>query len=313
VRAETPSGESVECHGSVVLATSGFDHDAQLVKKHWGLEDYASMAPSTLEGDGIRLAQSAGAAILHVPGRYAPIVPGYRTDTVGSGYAFAQEHSLPHTFIVDSTASRFADDASYWVLVHAALDPEDQHVPLYMVWDEQHHQRYGLGQTPPGGEYPADLVSSASTLRELGELLGLDGETLERTAATFNEHAARGEDPDFGRGTKYTWQVFGGDPSHPIHPNTAPVEQSPFYGIPLVLGGTGVGMTGVKVDSEGRAVGEDGGIVPGLFAVGSAAAFTSSGSGYNSGMALSRAVTFGYIVAEQLVAQAARVEDRVAG
>jgi 3-oxosteroid 1-dehydrogenase len=35
-------------------------------------------------------------------------------------------------------------------------------------------------------------------------------------------------------------------------------------------------------------------------------------TGYNSGMALSRALTFGYIVAEHLVAQAARVEASVA-
>ena len=154
---------------------------------------------------------------------------------------------------------------------------------------------------------------SAPTLAEVGEKLGLDGEELERTAARFNEHAARGEDPEFGRGTKYAWQVFGGDPAHPIHPNNAPVDQPPFYGLPLVLGGTGVGMTGVSVDAEARALDEDGQVVPGLYAVGSAAAFTSSGSGYNSGMALSRAITFGYVIAGQLAAQTVQADRGVRG
>ena len=50
----------------------------------------------------------------------------------------------------------------------AELDPADRHVPSYLIWDERHHRTYGLGATPPGGDYPEHVVS-ASTLGELGE------------------------------------------------------------------------------------------------------------------------------------------------
>ena len=48
----------------------------------------------------------------------------------------------------------------------------------------------GWATRPPGGDYPAGLVTSAPTLRELGDALGVDGEQLEATAVSFNEHAA---------------------------------------------------------------------------------------------------------------------------
>ena len=46
---------------------------------------------------------------------------------------------------------------------------------------------------------------------------------------------------------------------------------------------------------------EDGSVIPGLYAVGSVAALTTMGSGYNSGFALGRGLTLAYLVAQELV------------
>lgn len=298
-RAETAAGP-VERLGPVVLATSSFDWNPALVHDLLGLApaDFGSLAPDSVRGDGITLARGVGGAIARIPATCVPMVPGWRLPdgTVANG----PEYAMPHAMIVDGAGRRFCND-SYWVdLVPRALDPGDRHLPFFLVVDEQHHRKYGLGSVPPGGEYPAGLVTTAPTLHELGRALGVDGRQLEATAARFNEHAERGEDPDFGRGGVGFVNRFSGDPAHRPNPVLGPVSEPPFHGLRLLLVGTGIGCSGVHADADGHVLDEDGAVIPGLYAVGSCAATTTFGSGYNSGMALSRGLTLAYLVAAEL-------------
>ena len=298
VRAEGPDGV-VERHGPVVLATSTYDWDPELAYEFLGLheDDFGSMAPDSIRGDGIKLARAVGAATGRIPATCVPMVPGWR---LADGFANGPEYAMPHAMIVDVAGRRFCND-SYWVdIVPKALDPADPHLPFFLVWDEQHHRKYGLGTTPPGGEYPQGLVTSASTLRELGTVLGIDGERLEATAARFSEQAAVGSDPDFGRGTVEFVNRFSGDPSHVPSPVLGPITEAPFHGMRLLLLGTAIGSSGVLADGEGRVLADNGLVIPGLYAIGSCAATTTFGSGYNSGMALSRGLTSAYLVSERL-------------
>ena len=300
VRAEGPDGP-IERYGPVVLATSSFDWNPALVEEFLGLEqsNFGSMAPDSIRGDAITLARAVGAAVVKIPATCVPMVPGWRLGP-GAGFGNGPEYAMPHAMIVDRAGRRFCND-SYWVdLVPKALDPADPHIPFFLVVDEQHHRKYGLGDTPPGGDYPDGLVTSASTLRELGAALGIDGEQLEATAASFNEHATRGEDPEFGRGTVEFINRFSGDPDHRPSPVLGPITQPPFHGLRLLLLGTAIGSSGVRIDADGHVLDETGTIIPGLYALGSCAATTTFGSGYNSGMALSRGLTLAYLVSEQL-------------
>ena len=154
---------------------------------------------------------------------------------------------------------------------------------------------------PPGGHYPEGLVTSAPTLAELGAGLGIDGAQLERTAARFSANVSEhGADPDFGRGSVPYVQRFVGDPSNEPNPVLGTIAEPPFHGLRLRFVGTGVGSSGVHVDSEGAVLSESGDRVEGLYAVGSAAALTSSGCGYNSGFALGRGLTHAYLVSGEL-------------
>ncbi|RBY83672.1 3-ketosteroid dehydrogenase [Geodermatophilus sp. TF02-6] len=300
VRAEGPSG-AVEVRGPVVLATSTYDWDPDLVREMVDLdpEDFGSVAPETLRGDGIRLARSVGGAVARIPATSVPMLPGWRSQ-VGTGYGYGPEYAMPHSMIVDRTGRRYCND-SYWVdIVARTLAPGDHHLPFFLVFDDQHRQKYGLAATPPGGDYPAGWITSAPTLRELGDRLGIDGAQLEETAAKFSEHAARGEDPDFGRGTVTYVNRFAGDPRHRPSPVLGPITQPPFHGLRLKFVGTGIGSSGVRIDGDGRVLDESGGPVPGLYAVGSCAALTTTGSGYNSGFALGRGITLAYLVSNEL-------------
>lgn len=300
VRANGPDGP-VELRGPVVLATSTYDWDPELVREMLGLEpeDFGSVAPESLRGDGIKLAQSVGGAIAKIPATSVPILPGWKSQ-VGTGYGYGPEYALPHTIIVDRNGRRYCND-SYWVdIVAKTLAPNDRHLPFFLIWDDQHRQKYGLAATPPGGEYPEGWVTSAPTLRELAAKLGIDGAQLEKTVARFNEFAAKGEDPDFGRGTVTYVNRFAGDPNHKPSPVLGEIVQPPFHGLRLRFVGTGIGSSGVHIDSDGRVLNEQGVPIPGLYAVGSCAALTTTGTGYNSGFALGRGITLAYLVAHEL-------------
>lgn len=304
VRADSPAG-AVELHGPVVLATSTYDWNPELVEEFLGLgpEDFSSLAPTSLTGDGITMARRIGAAVAYVPPTRIPIVPGWssRSDT---GVSNGPEYALPHCLMVDSSGRRFCDD-SYWVtIVRGALNPDDRHLPFFLIWDEQHHRKYGLGLTSPGGEYPAEFVKSADDVASLGERLGIDGVALARTVADFNEHAERGEDPEFGRGSVPFILRFAGDPAHSPSPVLGPLSEPPYYGTRLKFVGTGIGSSGLHADADGHVLGEGGTVIPGLFAVGSVAALTTMGSGYNSGFALGRGLTLAYLIAQELVPHA---------
>jgi 3-oxosteroid 1-dehydrogenase len=78
------------------------------------------------------------------------------------------------------------------------------------------------------------------------------------------------------------------------------VAEPPFHGLRLLWVGTAIGSSGVHIDADGHVLDERGAPIGGLWAVGSCAATTTFGSGYNSGMALSRGLTLAYLVAAEL-------------
>ena len=67
----------VERRGPVVLATSTYDWDPDLVREFLNLEpeDFGSMAPESLRGDAIRLAGAVGGAVVQMPPTTVPLIP----------------------------------------------------------------------------------------------------------------------------------------------------------------------------------------------------------------------------------------------
>jgi hypothetical protein len=96
------------------------------------------------------------------------------------------------------------------------------------------------------------------------------------------------------------------DPDHPHRPFflICDDQHRRKYGLRLRLLGTGIGSTGVRIDGDGHVLTDSGLAVPGLYAVGSCAAATTFGSGYNSGFALGRGLTLAYLVAREVGRQA---------
>ena len=118
VRAAGPDGERVE-HGPVVLATSSYDWDAELVGELLGIEpeNFGSVAPRSLRATGSSWSAPSAATSPRSPPPPSPMLPGWPDDNE-PGYTYGPEYALPGAIMVDRAGRRFCDD-SYWVsIVH---------------------------------------------------------------------------------------------------------------------------------------------------------------------------------------------------
>ncbi|MEY4266820.1 MAG: hypothetical protein RIS90_1355 [Pseudomonadota bacterium] len=306
VRCQGPGG-SVTVPGTVILATGAHDWSTEYSERFTGIPaaDGGSVTPDTVRGDAMRLAAAVGAEVRALPAWAAPVLPGYRLDQTAfagdTGYRACFEHCLPHTFLVNQLGQRFCDDSFHSDIVARALQPDAHgrpaHLPIFMVWDDNHHAKYGLGRAMPGAPYPEGLVTSAPTLAELARQLGIDPAGLVATAERFNAMAQSGTDVDFGRGANLSVRRFRGDWNHQPNPNMAPVALAPFHGMRMRLLNTGIAAGGVRTDGNAQALRADGSVIDGVYVVGEASARAAAGVGYNSGYSLSRAMAFGWIAA----------------
>jgi succinate dehydrogenase/fumarate reductase flavoprotein subunit len=156
-----------------------------------------------------------------------------------------------------------------------------------------------MGTLLPGMPAP-DWVDQAPSIRELAERIGVDPDNLEETVARFNRHAAEHQDPDFHRGTLWFEGFMTGGPN----PTAClrPIDRPPFYALPIYHGVLGTNG-GALVDEDARVRRLRGGVIPGLYAAGNAAACVFGPAYPGGGATLGPAMTFGYLAGRHAACQ----------
>jgi hypothetical protein len=270
--------DGVALRGRVVLACGGFERDPSLVRALLRGPMVAPAGVPTNRGDGLRMAQSAGAALGNLSEAWwspAMRIPGETIDGAEMFRLILTERARPGSVIVDSRGRRFADEAQNYNDFGRALHEFDPaamtfpRIPAWMIFDARYRRRYGLGPLRRRAPDPPWLAR-ADDLDTLAGRIGVDGERLRATLARFNELAAAGADRDFGRG-EFAYDRYMGDPRAP-NPVLAAVDEPPFYAIEVLPGCLGT-KGGPRTDCDGRvlrALGE--GAIGGLYAAGNAAA-----------------------------------------
>ena len=132
----------------------------------------------------------------------------------------------------------------------------------------------------------------------MADKIGVSPAALGATIATYNGHAVAGEDPEFGRGLS-SYNRYLGDPEHKPNPCVAPLANGPFYAIRVVLGDLGT-FAGLAANERGEVLRADGSVIPGLFAAGNDALSIMGGNYPGGGITLGPAMTFGFLIGEQL-------------
>ncbi|WP_448042133.1 FAD-dependent oxidoreductase [Bradyrhizobium liaoningense] len=295
----------------VVVATGGFSHDASLRKRFFpagaGLISAATMSAT---GDGLRLANPAGAALNTDATSAAYWVPASlfrRTD--GSRGVFPHmvtDRAKPGVIAVNAAGRRFVNEAlSHHEFVLAMLreasgEPDQ---PFHLICDRQFLRAYGLGRLKPFTRNYRRYVASgelieAADVAQLAVEIGIKPSVLAATIANYNTGAKEGRDPEFGRGSTI-YQRHLGDAAHKPNPCVAPIVRAPFFALrihPADLG-TAIGMT---VDAQARVLRKDGTPIAGLYACGNDMASIMNGNYPGPGITLGPALTFGYIAGRHL-------------
>jgi 3-oxosteroid 1-dehydrogenase len=201
---------------------------------------------------------------------------------------------------------RFCNEATNYNALGGAFhafDPQSftyPNQPCWLIVDHAHKRRYDIAGHPAGDAAP-DWMITAPTIAELADAIGVPSSALTDTVERFNIHAARGEDPEFGRGTS-AYDRFNGDQSFDgIGATLGPLSEAPFHAIRVEIGALGTNG-GPKTDTRGRVLADAGGVIDGLYAAGNAMAAPTGMVYGGAGGTLGPALTFGWIAGRDAAA-----------
>lgn len=304
VLAHSPEGElRVHARRGVVLATGGFEWNAELVRQFMhGVLSHPN-SPPQMEGDGLKMAMELGAQLgnmgeawwapsIAVPEEHYDGAPLYRAE-------FAIR-TLPHSMIVNASGKRFVNEAlNYNDLMKPFFDIDPNrmrrpNLPAWLVVDQQFRDKYLFVNRVPGRPAPEFVVKQES-LDALARAIDVDSAGLKDTVTRFNRFAESGVDLDFQRGES-EYDVFYGDPENAPNPCLGTIEKPPFYALQVHPGALGT-KGGPVTNPDGQVLRVDGKPIEGLYAAGNVAA-SLAGAGYpGPGITIGAALLWGHLSA----------------
>lgn len=315
-------------HG-VVLACGGYPHDIERTTRAYPHlargGQHLSPVPADNTGDGLRLAEGVGAEVdLRFGGTGAAAWMPVSRVPLGQGRFGVFPHLLdrykPGVIGVLQNGRRFTNESESYHDVGAAMIRacEGQaETAMWLVCDRATIARYGLGYAKPapmplGGLIRSGYLFKGRSLADLARATGIDAAGLEATVREYNLGAQHGEDRQFGRGST-AFNRYLADPTRQPNPCVAPVGDGPYYAVKVLMGDLGT-FDGLRTNVQGQVQGSDGGVLPGLYAVGNDRASLMGGNYPGAGITLGPNMTFGWItgrfIAEQAQTASASEETR---
>ncbi len=306
----------------VILATGGYPHDperrAQLAPIPRLAEQMYPAAKEGCDGDGLRMAEAVGGKI---EDRLFNTISWWPVSRVPSGngkfrlFAHGFDRTKPGFIMVNRDGRRFARETGIGNdLIRAmAKAAGDGPVEGWLIADHKAMRRFGIGIVRPapmpfGRHLRSGYLLRGKTLADLAARAGIDPAGLEAQVAKFNEFAARGEDPEFGRGES-SLDKRNGDPGHEPNPSLRPLEVAPFYAVKILPGDFST-LAGLRTDGSARVLDAEGQPIEGLYAAGNDLSTMGGGNSPAGGFTLGPALTFGYVAGQSVAAQAAKTIAR---
>jgi 3-oxosteroid 1-dehydrogenase len=290
----------IAANRGVVIATGGFEWDAELVRAFTRGPLARSASVPTNTGDGLRMAMRVGAALGNMrEAWWVPIIDVPVGDRM-AGWQVNGERTRPHCFMVNKLGRRFTNEAANYNALGAAFHVIDVSTfdyvnhPAWMVFDRHYLTRYGLAGFKGATETP-DWLIEAPTLAALAQAIDVPVDAFQATVTRWNEQAAAGEDTDFGRGTS-AHDRWWGDPSLGDGPQATlgPLDTAPFYAVAVYAGTLGT-KGGPQTNGDGQVLDVDGHPIAGLYAAGNAMASVMGMTYGGAGGTLGPALVFGYL------------------
>ena len=303
-------------HG-VVLACGGFPQDVQRIAKAYphlqSGGEHLSPTPETNTGDGVRMAETAGA---DVDLRFKDAAAWMPVSKVpfGNGEFGVFPHLLdrykPGVIGVLRNGKRFTNESNSYHDVGVAMIEAckgQKETVMWLVCDKTTLGKYGLGFVKPApmpiGKYIRNgYLFEGKTLADLAQVTGIDAAGLEATVREYNTGAVKGVDEQYARGTT-AFNRYLADPNHQPNPCVAPLEKGPFYAVKLLMGDLG-SFDGIQTSVVGEVKKSDGSVIPGLYAVGNDRASIMGGNYPAAGITHGPNMVFAYVTANHIADKA---------
>ncbi|HYF20937.1 MAG TPA: FAD-dependent oxidoreductase [Ramlibacter sp.] len=301
----------------VVLAAGGISHHPALRRNYVPAAAGGTSATFHAQGAtaGAQLAASVGAALSRPAADvdsalafWVPVSKFQRKD--GSQGVFPHtvtDRAKPGLIAVNRDGQRFINEAvSYHEFVRGQLRDAGRNSPAWLICDSRFLWKYGLGKVRPFSFSTAEdeksgYLKRAGSPQELAAAIGVPPAAFAQTLSKYNEGAARGLDPEFGRGSNI-YQRHLGDADQQPNPCVAPIEHAPFYAVAVHPADLGM-AAGLLTDEHARVLREDGEPIPGLYACGNDMHSVMNGAYPGPGITLGPALVFGFAAASHASAQ----------
>jgi len=250
----------VRARRGVVLSSGGFVQNEEMVRWHAPELQRCGRpiaAATSDDGSGIRMGVAAGGEAIRMG-----------SACIVLGFAYGNRKNI-RGILVNGQGQRYINEDVYQSL-HGEISLLRQDGEVYLIVDDSLYEPNPTEPEYEGTTYP--LLAVGETPSELEHEIGLPSGSLAQTIATYNEHAARGEDPYFHK--EACW--------------LQPLDQPPYAAIDLRVGSGPYSiftLGGLRTNIDQAVLDAQGGVVPGLYAAGRTASGIPA-QGYNSGLSL---------------------------
>jgi 3-oxosteroid 1-dehydrogenase len=291
---------SIEARKGVLLAAGGFSRNADMRRRYSGDQPNDaqwSIANAGDTGEVLQTAMKLGAQTdLLDEAWWLPSVfiadAGARA--LGSG------RQRPGAIYVDGIGRRFCNESNSYVEVGKAMYA-NKAVPCWQIFDEGYVRRYMSGANPlKKRRMPEELIERGAVVRgatigDLARQIDVPAGALEQTVRRFNEFAAKGLDPDFGRGQS-AYNICLGDPGYKPNAAVGPLDRAPFYATKVYPADVGT-CGGVITNEHAQVLDENDRVIDGLYATGNITATVMGRRYLGAGGSIAYTMVFGYVAA----------------
>lgn len=302
---------AIRARRGVILATGGYGGNAALRARTMPSGGRAlSLQPPDNVGDGIALGEGAGGQFVTdnvANGIWQPMSVRAGGDGAVIGFPHLMDRYKPGFLVVAQDGRRFVNEGTSYHSFGAEMHARGIE-RAWLIGGHRAVRRWGIGMALPaplplGAHLRSGYLRRGRSIGQLADAIGVDPATLAETVRRFDDHAARGADPDFRRGEDGYSRGLG-DPTHTPNPSLGPLGPGPYYAVELRHGELST-LNGLRTDAQTRVLDADGRPIPGLHAIGIDANSLFRGHYPGGGSSLGPAMAFGYIAGRHLAERTA--------
>jgi fumarate reductase flavoprotein subunit len=272
---ENVDGSQYTIHAkAVIVASGGFGASQEMVTRF--NPEYAGFGTTNNQGatgDAITMVEKLDVALVN-----PEYIQTHPTVVAGGSTMITEGTRGEGAILVNREGKRFINELETRDTVSKAI-LEQEGETAFLIFDENVPERLAAVR-----KYKeSGLLTEADSLTDLADKLGINGEELENTVATYNTYFANQQDAEFER------RVIAGE-----------LVKAPFYAVE-VAPAIHHTMGGLKINTSAQVINNQGEVVEGLFAAGEV---TGGIHGANrvGGNAVTDIVVFGRIAGESAAA-----------